>query len=358
MSNGSAWGTYASSLSTAAASYIVSVQKVSLTIPTGATSATATITSVNTSNAVIIWDGFVTTDANLVSNEVITRIELTNATTVTAYRNTSSAIYTTTTSATVIEFATSLVKTVQAGTITLSSAQTSNTATISSVSTSNATIIYLNLTSASTGTSAPATFGTLALTNSTTVTATRNATGSVAMTIGYMVLEFQPAVIQSIQQVATILTSANTSDTATISSITTSNAMLFYNGISASNATFTNSMYNVLIAGATSVTLSRNATNAGTRTIQYTVVEFVAGVLNSAQRNTTSLGAASTSVNTTITTVNTAKAFANFTGQLSSTPGVASAYSNISLTNATTLNAARNSSTGTTIPAWEVVEFI
>jgi hypothetical protein len=336
--------------------YITSIQTVSITIGNGSTSNTATISSVNTSNTVVVWGGFKTDDSGFFAQAVWPRIELTDATTVTASRNISSTS-TVTVYATIVEFDSSMISSVQAGTVTLSSAQTSNTATISAVTTSRSVVFYLGAINAINGLTPAAILFTVALTNSTTVTVARNTTGSSAMTAGFIVVEFQAAVIQSVQARSKTYTSpGNTTETDAISSVTTANTMLVWNGISQGSTSWANALYNLELTGSTAVTLKRSGNTTTSRTINYTVLEFVSGVLNSAQRGTTAFGA-NTSKDATITSVNTSYTIASWCGQLTSASSFNSIFTSAKLFDATTVRMERGSSTSDGTPGWEAIEF-
>ena len=147
------------------------VQSVSTTWTSGTTT-TQAITSVNTSNAILIYAG---SNAAVTSNQGQAEqyVDLTNATTVTVHANTSSA-NSKTFNFFVVEFALGVLHSaVQRGVTTLT-AVTSNTSTISSVNTSKAMLNFLHYL-ASQATNNIANCATNAtLTNSTTVTAARS----------------------------------------------------------------------------------------------------------------------------------------------------------------------------------------
>ena len=184
------------------ASAIKSIQPVSITIATGATSNTATITSVVTTNTVLIFGGFSTSwvgaPDNYFPNRFKARLELTNATTVTAYRNTSDGSFTVTVTGTAIEFYPGNITSVQRGTITMNGGEgASKTATITSVNTAKAVVVFLGQTTPSNNAGNPANnisadlhCARLDLTNATTVTATTNATNG-DVTVGYQVVEWR-----------------------------------------------------------------------------------------------------------------------------------------------------------------------
>lgn len=84
---------------------INSIQYGTATISSGNTSGTATITSVDTSKAVLIMLGYTSDSASESPREYLIRITLTNATTVTATKNTAGTGITSVVSFVVVEFA-------------------------------------------------------------------------------------------------------------------------------------------------------------------------------------------------------------------------------------------------------------
>lgn len=99
--------------------------------------------------------------------------------------------------------------------------------------------------------------------------------------------------IKSVQQFTIALTSVN-SNTRTIVSVDVANSLLIYNGISIADASIlgTENLIRLALTNATTVTATRQgSTNAGTRTVAFTVVEFYPGVLKSVQYDTVTLGA-------------------------------------------------------------------
>lgn len=118
----------------AVGSIINRIQAYSITIPTGATSATATITAVNTSNSKLYRDGF-SVSGNVTPNKFAVRVEQTDATTITAYRNTSDASETVTVSGFVNDYISGVITNNQRGTISLSSGNTAVSQAITSSST-------------------------------------------------------------------------------------------------------------------------------------------------------------------------------------------------------------------------------
>lgn len=332
-------------------------QQGEITIPAGSTSNTLTISSVTTANTVLLFDGWQTDNTGSQGRELFPIIALTNSTTITATRNTSNVSFGVTVRFTVVEFKSSAITSIQSGTISNGSGGTTATATITSVNTARAVTFIYGFTTTGASTTYTSMMNRLDLTNSTTVTSTKNASGS-ALTVGYAVVEFAAGIINSIQQRAVTLTTANTSDTDTITSVTMANTMLVYTGTSSSSNSADNSLYTLQLASATQVTLTRGSISTNTRTIGYTVVEFVSGILNSVQRGTTPMNSVN-SADTTITSVNTAKSACNFCGFVAISGGTDTRWSTVKLLDATHVRCQRNTAGAVTMtPAWEIVEFV
>ena len=352
---------YGSTYLSTATSYIKSIQQVSITIGSGATSNTATITSVDTTKAWVIFLGETSTTVSSDNNRYdFCRVELTNATTVTAYRDTSNT-GSVTVNAFIVEATSNLVTNIRAGTISLSGAST-GTATISSVVTSRSAVFYLGMTTNATGTTPATAIGGVTLTNSTTVTA--NAATGVTGVVGFIVVEFAAAAIQSVQQFANAYTTSNTTDTQTITSVVQNNSMIAWGGGIFNSTSNWEEPYSIQLTSSTNVNLVRQSGNTSTRTPYYTVIEFASGVLNSAvQRGILTIAAGNTSNTASISSINTSKGFANYVGgptfSGTGTGGVTDTINSMTLTNATTItlqratsNASRSSAAG-----YEAVEF-
>lgn len=336
---------------------IQSIQRVSITIGSGATSNTATINSVNSANAMLIFNG-VSTNENTINgySDVGTRIALTNATTVTATRGlTTNSI---TVNCTVIEFS-SGVNSIQAGTITIATNTTSNTATISAVG-ANAFVIWLGCTDTSLNHQASRIATTVQLTNSTTVTATIGVASGVAATVtGFMVVDLSSTIINSIQAMAHTDATSATSYTDTITSVTPGNTLLIYGGERTGTGTddVDTLAHTLVLTNATTVTITRAGTGTSPRTVCYTVVQFQAAILNrSVQRGTIALSS-QTSGAVTISGVNILLSFANWANFLSVSGNANVSNPTLTLTNGTTVTAAVASAGSPTI-SYEIIEFV
>lgn len=173
---------------------VVSVQYGTVTITQPATSATATITSVDTTQSIVIPIG-VTNDDNLngsLIGELMVDVVLTNGTTVTGRRG-GGASYSSVISFMVITF--SGVKSLQQVTISGVDSTTSNTLTITSVNTAKALVFIRSPWPQNADVpSFPTTIATIAyratLTDSTTLTQTRNASAVNRGNTSVTVVEF------------------------------------------------------------------------------------------------------------------------------------------------------------------------
>jgi hypothetical protein len=264
------------------AGVINSIQQVSITIAANATSGTATISTVTVANAVPLLQGQTNTDTGTATQaKDSARCELTNSTTVSAFRNTADVSNSIVVDMVVVEFSTG-VNSIQAGTFTVTNC-TSATCTITAVG-ANAFVAWLGTSATSTGVAAAAD---VVLTNSTTVTASLAQNGTVV--VGYVVADLGASIISAIQAVQHTDATSATSYTDTITSVTPSNVLLIYGG--ALNVTSGNSynqfFHTLQLTNATTVTLTRQGTNTASRTVAYTVVSFAATALNgSVQRGT------------------------------------------------------------------------
>lgn len=340
-----------------ASSYIVSIQTFSITIASGSTSNTATISSVNTGRSVIFFGGSEGTDGTNTQRD-FGHCTLTDATTVTATRGQGTSS-TCTVKGTVVEFTSSAVNvSAQYGTIALGAGVTSNTATISSVNTSFATVFFLgeSTTGGAHSTSFPAN---VELTNSTTVTAARVGSSN-TVTVSYCVIEFTSTVIQSIEHKSSTISNTSTTATDTITAVTLANTFINYgsqtSAVSGPNATWSS----LALTSTTQITFTREGTTTGNRIHKYDIVEFKPGILNSNQVGTTTLTGA-TSNTTTITSVNTSKSVLCRNGwrtTVSSTTSIDDIAGDSVLTNATTVTTARAGSGSNYTSGWQVLEFV
>lgn len=169
-----------------ASSQIRSVQRGTIALG-GATSATATVTAVDTANAVLRYTGIITNFSGSGGAQYQqVRVALTNATTITATRFATGGL-TASVGWELIEYQPGVIRSIQRGTIAVISA-TSATATITRVDPNKAQVDWLGQSTDST--TDDNAYAILALTDGVTVTATRGAAGAVTDTVSYQVVEW------------------------------------------------------------------------------------------------------------------------------------------------------------------------
>lgn len=338
--------------------FVRSVTPVEITIAASATSGTqALAASVDITRSVIFWGGFTTDDSGSAANTALPRVELTDASTVTAYRNTAAAS-TVTVRGTLVEFLPTAVESVQAGKVTLGSAQTSNTSSLTSaVATTRSAVFFLGATSSYGLNLSTTVLAGIDLTDGSTVTATRNAANSSTMEVGYAVVQFKPGVVNSVQKRVATFTSGNAAENDTISAVTPANTILLHNGCVSAGTTYSNSHSHIRLTDGTTVAVTRNGTAASSRSTYYTVLEFAAGVLASVERNVAAMSSGNGSADTTITSVDTAKAFTYLCGYLTSGTAYNTQQPTAKLLNATTVRSERGGTSNAATTSHETVRF-
>lgn len=169
-----------------AASLVKSIQRGTISL-NGVLSNTATITSVDLANSVLLFLGASSNNAGDNIPDYAPRLALTNATTITATKFSLGGGGNTVVSYEVLEYWPGVIKSVQRGSIVLTNVAT-NTATITTVNTAKAHLGFLGAEIPSVSTQAE--WPRLDLTNSTTVTATRVSAGAPSTTVGFQVVEW------------------------------------------------------------------------------------------------------------------------------------------------------------------------
>lgn len=162
------------------------------------------------------------------------------------------------------------IRSIQSGTIALTSV-TSNTATINAVVTANS--ILLVLSANSNNADGANCCVRVDLTNTTTITATRVGNSATTATVGFVVLEFEPGLIRSIQR-GTIAFSASSS-TGAITSVNTARAHVTALGMSTADAvgTMAEDEARVTLTNATTVTATKGGAGSAC-TVGFQVVEW------------------------------------------------------------------------------------
>lgn len=170
------------------------------------------------------------------------------------------------------------------------------------------------------------------------------------------------SLIQSIQNVSITLSTAQTTNTATITAVDPNNTLLafgFHRHIIAASTSISDVLTRVDLTNGTTVTATRNDTAGGTSQSVVTcmVIEFKPGVIKSIQRGTITIAAASSTNTASVNAVNTAKSMLNFVGQTTSAVRTEDGYARLDLTNATTITATRSNTNNAITIGYELVEF-
>lgn len=264
---------------------VVSVQHVNIIIPATAASSTATISSVTPGLTSIFFGDFYTSVTGANGSTSAARIELTDSTTVTAYRNTADATRTVTVQACVVHWRSSTVESVQYGTTTIGVGNTSSTPAIPvAVDPARSVVMRLGATTSSTAFTPDIMNATVELTSGSSLTVTRGG-ASDSLTVGFCVVQFKADVIQSLQTVTITDATANTSYNGTISAVTTSNCLTLFQGQQSAATTWADVAHYVKLQNTTTVLAARSGTGTTSRTIKATVLEFVTGIISSKQDN-------------------------------------------------------------------------
>lgn len=293
------------------------IQRVTITIPAGATQADYTLPiPVDVNYAHPINNGFEAALASADISKAAARLELINANTVRAYRNTSDGSVAVVVEGKVVEWAKwALLRPVQQGVINLSTAQTSNTATVTGAALgARSIVLHLGYTTAST-TLNPAVYYSRVSKSGNTVTGARNTAGSLAMAIGWACLDFSPLAVESVQEFLAVSGTTNTVDTIAVSSVDFARSSLFYNGLSTASTSTQNGSWRAAMTSGTNINLTRTGTSASSRTQAAAVVTWQPWIVKQIQRYTMSMSTGVASTDATLSpVVNTDKTLTHFNG--------------------------------------------
>lgn len=170
---------------------------------------------------------------------------------------------------------------------------------------------------------------------------------------------YRASLVKSIQR-GTITVSAATSNTATITSVSTANTRLKLLGNTAdqNDQDMTRAFCRLALTNATTVTASKGSAT-GANIVSWEAVEYWPGVLKSIQRGTIVFTNGGTNTPTaTITAVTTSKAEIDDLGVEQGNNGTnTNIFANLVLTNTTTVTATRNAPSSTPTRGFQVVEW-
>lgn len=168
-----------------------------------------------------------------------------------------------------------VIKSIQRGTITIAAASLTNTATLSpTVDPANSLLHWLGESGTfSTSNRTDPGWAGLTFTSGTTITATRTDTNN-PCTVSFEVIEYHPGILKSVQRGNKTLTGATT--TVTITSVTTTKAMLEYLGHTGDTALFTVIRHtaNMVLTNSTTITMAVADINSAIA-LYWQVAEFI-----------------------------------------------------------------------------------
>lgn len=336
---------------------ITSIQEVSISFSITETSKTATINAVDTSRSVILYGG-VRMEANASTHSLFSGLSLTNATTVTASRD-SHLNREITVNATIIEFSPNIIRSVQSGYIQLSGSNT-GTSAITSVDTERSLVVFNGQTT--TTNTIDRSLAVLTLEDATTVRADKGDSNN-DMTVYYSVIEFSHEAVRSIQPLSISLSDPDTSITTTINAVDMDHSVLFFQGNNLSSSTTTDiyAAY-AYLSNATEVVAERHATTSSTNvTINVAVVEFNPQMIDTIQRGRTVIPINEKYTDTSISYIPTDRSYVSYLG-FKSTKGdhlEDHHYATILISNNTTLRIERGDDPHDTVitVSWEVITF-
>ena len=170
--------------------------------------------------------------------------------------------------------ASSLVQSVQYGTAVATGSLT-GTATITAVVLANSVVMYLGNSTTDTSAAIGRVQSRLDLTNTTTVTCTsRDAVAT--KTVSFVVLEFAPGVVKSLQTGTLNITTGQQSNTATITTVNTAKTFLVWDNQDSNTAgTNAEAFARLTLTNATTLTATQGAVaSGGNITTNYTALEF------------------------------------------------------------------------------------
>ena len=179
--------------------------------------------------------------------------------------------------------------------------------------------------------------------------------------VGIMASSEDTSFVNSVQHFSITIAASNTTNTATIDSIDTTRSIILWGGNQGSNTGAFNANYDwgsADLTNATTVTARRGASDGNTVIVQGCVVTFASAAVKSVQTGTVALSTTS-DTDTLSSAVVLANSAVIYNG-LTSTYTAADTryiYSDLVLTDTTTVTAARNLASGTNTVYYTVIEF-
>jgi hypothetical protein len=339
-------------------SVINAIYQIEILLTAPAKTNTQTITTVDTSNAIVIFTGCYCANGTQ-SFDSFGHLKLTNSTTVTASRDSGNTpVENLTVRGVVIEFASGVIEQKEDRTVSSGSATVATTLTNTYVTSRSCAIYRGHKYSTSSGDTGGLVG--VALTSSTQATRYGPGLGASCDT-EYTVVQFSATYVNLVQNInEEFAGSTNTTDNVTVTAVDTDNTMLIYNGITDnSGGNWRDAATRYALSSSTNVTCIRNTGTSNTRRACFALIEWVDGVLNSRQIGTIAMNGVATNTATvsSTTTAKTVALYAGMSTNQAATNGLTN-LSGIKYTNATTITANKGDNSTQVTAGYGVYEFV
>lgn len=344
-------------------SLVQSIQHAVITIAAGATVGTATIEPVNTAKTSLHWGNQRSAEATLNPAEDLARVTLTDATTITATRNTANASDSCIIAVDAVQWQPWAVTNVIYDTVT-SSAGTQADKAISSVNTGRSVCIYLGQSTDRTLYNVIRDSLTIFLQSSTNVRLNRGSfTAGDNITAGFCVIEFADGVLKSLSTQETTIAGGATTGTTTIGAVDTSKTCLIYGSWRQAVLGVDDKRHwpYAELTNGTTITATRNTLHAtSTSIIRTTALEFNPEWIKGNSRAATTITSGNASANESVSVQDLRKVLAGYIGATTNTSSTSDApWATAALSSATQFDVTRGSSPATTLTvSWESLEFL
>jgi len=254
---------------------VISMQTGTIVLGSTVTSNTATISSVDTANAFVVYGGLLNTTTGASSaRAILTMIDLTDATTVTATRNLGTD--STTVAYTVVELRPNIIKLVQKISQAVADTALTIDTTITAVVLNNSMIIENGQITGSAN-FANTNMYRQSLTSTTNHRYERVGTASTSRTLKSTVVEFEAGYIRAKTTGQTTLTTSDTQIDTSVTMTDRNKVMVNYNGRtnSTTTSTWASIHLGVLSTSTTNVRSIRNAVGTIQLTTAFEMIEFI-----------------------------------------------------------------------------------
>lgn len=347
---------------------IKSIQYGVVVIAAASLTSTATITSVNTSTAVVEFLGAYGPVTGTDPGSCMAGVQITSGTVVTATRALTSGSGSLTVSFIVTEYNPSAIQSVTQYATAMTNVTSASQTLSPTVTAANAVTYWGGCTSTNTASTTRAIMpGISGLTSSAVSVVCGVTTSGLTNTPYYTVVEFKSGVLNSAVQYGSIAFTIGTasSGTATISSINTTSSKLCFLGwkyLSVLADGAFNNLPILSLTNSTTVTSQNNFSGSAgnTLTTYFCIVEFKASDIKSLQSGTTSNTSSSTTGSSTISSVNPALTTLSYLGYFGSTASMTPGEGEVgvTLTNATTVSITRGiGDTTTATVGWQSLQY-